>query len=94
MRALTGPIRVALAVAVLLAALSFVTWRQSRTLEALAALDDVRHARALAEAERTDLRQRIQVLESRGHVVPAARERLGMHSPEASEIVLLPGDTP
>lgn len=83
---------VALAVAILLASLSLVTWRQSRAYEANEALDGVRRARSLAEAERSELIRRIQYLESRGRVVPDARRRLGMHSPGASEIVLLPGE--
>jgi len=36
----------------------------------------------------------LQVLESRGRVVPLAREQLGMHTPEATELVILPGETP
>ena len=32
----------------------------------------------------------LQVLESRTHVVADARDRLGMHVPSASEIVILP----
>jgi cell division protein FtsL len=69
---------VVLAVAALLVALSLVTWRQARALETLAAVDSVRREQALARAEWEELVRRIQVLESRGRVVPAARERLGM----------------
>lgn len=89
-----GPSRVALAVAFLLAALSLVAWRQSRALETLAALEEIRRETSLARAERTELIRRIRHLESRGRVVPAARERLEMHLPDASEIVYLPGDAP
>jgi cell division protein FtsL len=87
-----GGVRAVLAVLALLAALSLVAWRQSRALEALAALDVVRRERVLAEAERAGLDSRIQFLESRGRVVPDARARLGMHLPDATEIVILAGD--
>lgn len=84
----------ALAVAALLAALSLVTWRQARALEALQVLDAVERELSLVEAERADLHRRIQTLESRGRVVPAARDRLGMRTPSSGEIILLEGSTP
>ncbi|MGD2069045.1 MAG: hypothetical protein PVI57_10265 [Gemmatimonadota bacterium] len=83
---------VALAVAALLAALSLVTWRQSRALESLAELDSLRRERSLARAEIADLDRRIQYLESRTHIVPEARARLDMHVPSDEEIVHLMGD--
>lgn len=89
---LSGTSLTALAVAALLAALSLVTWRQSRTREALVELDRIQRSVSLVEAERAELQRRIQVLESRGRVVRDARERLGMRNPDAGEIVLLPGD--
>jgi cell division protein FtsL len=76
----------------LLSSLVLVAWRQSRALEALAELDEVRRERALAESERAELERRIESLESRARVVPAARTRLGLRTPEAGEIVLLAGD--
>lgn len=91
---LTGSARAALALAALLAALCLVAWRQARALEALAGLEQVRQDRALALAERSDLERRIQYLESRGRTVPQARARLGMHTPEATEMVILPGVRP
>lgn len=85
-----GSLAVALGFAALLAALSLVVWRQSRSLESLRALESVRRERALAEAERFELSRRIQYLESRGRVEPYARERLGLHVPTgSSEMVLL-----
>lgn len=84
--------RVALAALLLGASLILVAWRQSRALEALAALEDVRSARALAEAERDEMEGRIEVLGSRGRVVPEARSRLGMHLPDVSEIRFLAGE--
>lgn len=88
------PLVLAFAVAVLLASLSLVAWRQGRALEVLAGLDRIRSERTLAEAEKAELERRIEYLESRGRVVPEARERLGMHTPESSEIVILPVETP
>jgi cell division protein FtsL len=88
-RQLSAPLRAALAVAALLASLSLVAWRQSRALERLGELDGARKEMALALAEGAELRRRIQYLESYGRVVAAARERLGMHVPDASEQVLL-----
>ena len=86
--------RVMVTVLALLASLMLVTWRQSRALDALGALDEVHRSRGLAEAERASLQRRIQYLESRGRVVPEARRRLGMHNPDASEIIILRGETP
>ena len=83
--------RAALVIAVLLGALGMVTWRQSRALEALAALDDRSRTASVAAAERVELERSIQVLESRQRVVPEARDRLGMHIPTGSELVQLPG---
>ncbi len=94
MMELGGVVRMALAVALLLASLSFVTWRQSRAFEALAELDRLRDEAAVARAQRSELMRRIQFLESRVRVVPEARKRLGMHMPSAEEMVFLSGDLP
>ena len=83
--------RAAFALAVLLGALAMVTWRQSRAFEALASLDDLRARASVASAEQVEVERMIQVLESRQRVVPAARERLGMHLPTGLELVILPG---
>ena len=89
-----GPfLRAAFALVALLASLWGVTWRQSRALEAMAHLDEVRRQTSVAEAERVDLERSIQVLESRARVVPEARERLGMHIAASTELVILPGET-
>lgn len=94
MRRISGTSRVAVAVATLLASLSLVAWRQSRALETLAELDRVQRDRILASVEAEELHARIQHLESRARMVPAARERLGMKMPDASQIVYLPGEAP
>lgn len=76
----------------LLSALSLVTWRQSRAFEALAELDRVEKSLSLAVSERTELLRRIQGLDSRTRISSVAQERLGMHRPAASEMVLLSGN--
>jgi predicted ATPase len=88
-----GPfLRAGFALMALLVALVMVPWRQSRAFEALAHLDELRRQTSVAEAERVDLERTIQVLESRARVVPDARDRLGMHTPATSELVILPGE--
>ena len=91
-----GPSLAALSVALLFAALSLVAWRQARALDRLEELDGLTREISLLTAERNQLETRVQLLESRARVVPAARERLGMRTPtdEAGEIVLLPGSLP
>ena len=75
----------------LLSALSLVTWRQSRAFEALAELDGLEKSLSLAESERTELLRRIQGLDNLTRISSFAQERLGMHRPDASEMVLLSG---
>jgi hypothetical protein len=84
----------AVAALALLGALGLVVWRQGRALEALAQLDGTRREKALLVADQAELERRIQVLESRTRVVPAARRVLGMRTPGAAEIVILPGEAP
>ncbi len=91
MRKLSDSKRVAIAVGALVASLSVVTWRQMRVLEALEELYDLRQEIEAVAAVRKNLLGEIQYLESRGRVVPEARERLGMHNPAADEIVYLSG---
>lgn len=90
MSRLSGASLLALAMAALLGSLTLVTWRQTRALEALAELDAVQSEVSLAQAEREELTRRIRKLESRAHVTAAAAG-IGMHTPEASEIVYLTG---
>jgi cell division protein FtsL len=84
-------ILLALGFAGLLSALSLVTWRQSRAFAALAALDGVERSLSLAESERAELLRLIQGLNNRTRISSFAQERLGMHRPEAHEMVLLSG---
>jgi cell division protein FtsL len=81
--------RSAVTLALFLASLGFVTWRQSRSLETLAELDELRRRTSVARAQVVELDREIQVLTSRARVVPTARTRLGMHTPDGSELVIL-----
>ena len=85
--------RAAVTIAVLLGSLVFVTWRQSRALETLAEWDELRRSSAVARAQVVELEREIQVLTSRARVVPEARDRLDMHTPDATELVILPAET-
>ena len=82
--------KVAVTVACFVGSLGMVTWRQSRALEVHSELDEVRRQVSVARAERIELERAIQVLESRGRVVPVATADLGMHMPDGSEQVFLP----
>ena len=81
--------RTAVTLAVFLGSLGFVTWRQSRALETLAELDELRRGTSVARAQMVELDREIQVLTSRARVVPAARDRLAMHTPDGAELVIL-----
>ena len=81
--------RTVVTIAVFLGSLGLVTWRQSRALETLAELDAVRQRASVASAQVVELDREIQVLTSRAHVVPKARTRLLMHTPDASELEIL-----
>jgi cell division protein FtsL len=82
--------RIAVTFACIVCSLGFVTWRQSRAFEAHRALDDVRRAVSVAQAEQVEIEREIQVLLSRARIVPEARA-LGMHTPGAAEQVILAG---
>jgi hypothetical protein len=81
--------RAAVTFAMLLGSLGFVTWRQSRALETLAEWDEVSREVTVARAQVVELDREIQVLTSRARVVPEARMRLRMHTPDGSELEIL-----
>ena len=75
-----------------LAASMFLTsYRQSRALGLLQTSDQVERDVASSESEGDELRRRIQHLESRSRISQVAEENLGMHKPQASEMVILSG---
>jgi hypothetical protein len=84
----SGLLRLALAFALLLAGLALVVRRQSRALELVRLVERARAERTLAEAERAELLQRIDMLQSRAHVTETAGRR-GMRLPSGNEIVIL-----
>lgn len=90
MRRGTPVIRTALLVAVLLASLTAVVWRQSRALEVLRLTEDARRERVVEEARRSALLRRVDQLESRARISALAHDRFGMRLPEGDEIVILP----
>jgi cell division protein FtsL len=74
----------------LLVSLSLVTWRQTRGLALEREVRELETAHAMKEAERVELTRRVEELRSRSRIVQVARDRLGMHLPQDSEIVFLP----
>ena len=80
--------RAAITFVLVMGSLGFVTWRQSRALEANRALDALRREVSVARAEQVELEREIQVLTSRSRIVGAAEE-LGMHTPAATEQIVL-----
>jgi cell division protein FtsL len=77
-------------VALVLAALATVPWRQTRGVEMERELRGLETERGIAEGERLAAERRIEELRSRARVVRVARDRLGMRIPEDREIVFLP----
>jgi hypothetical protein len=82
---------VTLCVALFLASLSVVAWRQGRAREVMADRERVIGAIAMEIDERARLLERIRYLESRGRVTKEAEQRLGLAIPSDSSIVFLSG---
>lgn len=80
--------RAALTFVFLVVSLGFVTWRQSRALEAHRALDELRREVSVAQAEQVELEREVQVLLSRAHILTEARA-LGMYTPSAVDQVIV-----
>jgi cell division protein FtsL len=76
--------------ALLLGSLSFVVWRQTRGVALQREIRALEAERAIAESERLRTATRIQGLQSRARILRVARDRLGMHLPADSEVVLVP----
>ena len=72
------------------AAFGVVVWRQTRAVALEERLREAESEHAIAEAERVELERRIQELGARARITRIARRRLGMHLPEAEEIIFLP----
>ena len=85
-----GLLRRAFFVLVLLASLASVVWRQTVGYERERQLSALRSELSAAEAERVEVTNRIQALQTRARITRVARERLGMHVARDEEIVMLP----
>ena len=77
-------------VLVMLGALASVVWRQTVGYERERQLSALRAELSQAEAERVEVANRIQALQTRARITRVARERLGMHVARDEEIVMLP----
>jgi len=76
---------IALAIVLLLASLSLVTWRQARARAVFQVLDSVRGSQEVLRAEIRALEIEITRLEGRNRVEAAAEARLGMHRSTTEE---------
>ncbi len=85
-----GILRVAALLVLVLGALAVVVGRQTEGVALQREIREIEGERAVAEAARLELETRIQSLQSRARVVRVARQRLGMHLPADSEVVLVP----
>ena len=85
-----GILRVAALLACLLGALAVVVGRQTQGVALQREIRELEGERAGSEAARLERETRIQSLQSRARVVRVARERLDMHLPADSEVVLVP----
>ena len=90
MTRLSGALVLALSMAAFLAALSVVAWRQGRAREVMAEREALREQIVLETEVRSSLLDKISYLESRRRVVQDARDLLGLHIPDAGDLILLP----
>lgn len=88
------PPRAVFALAILLASLTAVAWRQSTTRETMAELVAAERELALAADEREELARELAGLESRLRIGAEAARRLGMRPPGEQEVVITSGATP
>lgn len=81
-------------VAVWLVAFLAVTWlvyaRQTAAIRDARALAELHARRADLDGHRADLERRIRAASSRAVLVPRAQQKLGLHLPADTEIILLP----
>lgn len=74
--------RLTVAIAVLLASLSLVAWRQGRAYDLQRELETVRDELELARTHRTELAAEETALLSRDRIVRVARDLLGLRQPD------------
>lgn len=80
---------IALAIVLLLASLSLVTWRQTRARALYQTLDSLRGTQEVLRAEIRALETEIVHLESRGRIEEAAEARLDLHRSTTEERIEL-----
>ena len=83
--------RAVVALAILLASLTAVAWRQSSTRETMEELATVERELAVATDEREELARELAGLESRPWIGAEAAKRLGMRPPSEQEVVITSG---
>lgn len=94
MKRVPVPLREIFALAILLASLTVVAWRQSTTRETMAELDAAERELAVTADEREVLARELAGLESRLWIGAEAAGRLGMRPPGEQEVVITSGGTP
>jgi cell division protein FtsL len=67
-----------------------VIWRRSYGIARARELDALQRRRAALEARKATLEGEIRELSSRARLAPIAEQRLGMHIPSDSQVVILP----
>lgn len=80
-----------LALAVVLASLTAVAWRQSTTRETMEALAAAERELAIAIEEREELARALAAMETRPWIGGEAARRLGMRAPTEDEVVIASG---
>ncbi|MBT8402941.1 MAG: hypothetical protein KJP18_03720 [Gemmatimonadetes bacterium] len=83
--------RIALAIAAVLVALSFVAARQGQGMRVLAEVEALRTRIEVERALEDENTGEIRRLESRGVIEPRAEVELGMHRPVGEELRYYPG---
>ncbi len=85
------PAKAILALAVVLASLTAVAWRQSTTRETMEELDAVYRELAVAVEKREELARALAAMETRPWIGVEAAKRLGMRAPSENEVVIVSG---
>jgi cell division protein FtsL len=82
--------RVALLLLGFLLVATGVIWRRSYGIQQRRALQELETKRAQLAAQRAKLEAEIRELSSRARLAPVAEQRLNMHVPTDSQVVILP----
>lgn len=85
------PGRAIFALAVVLASLTMVAWRQSTAHETMEELDAAARELAVVIEERERLARELAAIEARPWIGAEAAKRLGMRAPNEDEVVITSG---